>query len=1003
MSSSRKKIDYRIKTLIENCVITNHRALFVILGENGVNQIPILHNILMKIKPQADLDVLWTYKSELAFERKKKKSKAAKRRVKKQKIVSAGLKAADEDDPFETFLRQAKFRYCYYKETHKILGKTYGMAILQDFEAVTPNTLARTVETVVGGGLVIILLRTLTSIQQLHTIAMDVHSRYRTETSQNVIGRFNERLHLSLATCSNCLIIDDRLEVLPLSSSCLSVAPVPPKSGDNKFTEEELQLKKLKRDLMDGKDTELAGCLVKCCLTLDQAKAVLTCIDAIVDKSLSATVVMKAARGRGKSAALGLAMAAAVAFGYSNIFVTSPSPENLTTLFEFICKGLTVLKYEEHADYERVISTKTDHNKATVTVNIFKGHRQTIKYIEPTHSAELAQAELLCIDEAAAIPMPLLKKLLGPFLVFMSSTVDGYEGTGRLLSQKLIQDLQASSTIGKELDLRKIMDTLKSAKRIGPPLLSGRTLYEVTLTDSIRYANGDPIEKWLFSLLCLNISRSQLVSLSCPAPNRCRLYYVDRDALFSFSPESEEFLQQLISIFAASEYKHSPDDLQQLSDAPDHHLFCLLGPDANPARLSRLQIFCAIQVSLEGKIAKEAITSSIRCGIRSSGDLIPWTIEDQFGERGFASKSGARIVRIAQHPDFYDQGYGTRSLQLLEKYYEGKLEMESGAQISRAIEEKKMVIIDEHGVTCEKALTPLLRIECRQPEPLDYIGVSYGLSLTDLRFYKTLEMTPVYIDPVPNEMTGDHSCIMLKVLNKEEEEERSGEGGWLTSLWSDFRRRLIELLPLDYCHWTAALAYEVLDQPHAKILVSETLTTEFLNWEFTPYDLSRLERYSSLQADYLLVKDIVSRLSRIYFLGRLKKSLKNSQSKVLVGIGLQGKSTRTLIEEADLFKDGELGTEGKESQILAYFNQSMKILLECLNSIQNNAEMEEEEEEEEMDVEMQKEREKAFAKATHSIVSVPKRKEHKRKIMSEEPSYKRKGEKKKKRFKKQKH
>lgn len=31
------------------------------------------------------------------------------------------------------------------------------------------------------------------------------------------------------------------------------------------------------------------------------------------------------------------------------------------------------------------------------------------------------------------------------------------------------------------------------------------------------------------------------------------------------------------------------------------------------------------------------------------------------------------------------------------------------------------------------------------------------------------------------------------------------------------------------------------------------------------------------------------------------------------------------------------------------------------------------EEEEEMDVEMQEEREKAFAKATHSIVSVPKR------------------------------
>ncbi len=52
-------------------------------------------------------------------------------------------------------------------------------------------------------------------------------------------------------------------------------------------------------------------------------------------------MALTAARGRGKSAALGLSMAAAVAFGYSNIFVTSPSPENLKTLFEFIFKGET--------------------------------------------------------------------------------------------------------------------------------------------------------------------------------------------------------------------------------------------------------------------------------------------------------------------------------------------------------------------------------------------------------------------------------------------------------------------------------------------------------------------------------------------------------------------------------------------------------------------------------------------------------------------------------------
>lgn len=60
-----------------------------------------------------------------------------------------------------------------------------------------------------------------------------------------------------------------------------------------------------------------------------------------------------------------------------------------------------------------------------VRVNIFKEHRQTIQYIHPADSVKLGQAELLVIDEAAAIPLPLVKKLLGPYLVFMASTING--------------------------------------------------------------------------------------------------------------------------------------------------------------------------------------------------------------------------------------------------------------------------------------------------------------------------------------------------------------------------------------------------------------------------------------------------------------------------------------------------------------------------------------------------------------------------------------------------
>lgn len=77
-------------------------------------------------------------------------------------------------------------------------------------------------------------------------------------------------------------------------------------------------------------------------------------------------------------------------------------------------------------DYELLQSTNPEFNKAIVRVNIFRSHRQTIQYIHPQDYSKLGQAELVVIDEAAAIPLPYVQKLLGPYLVFMASTVNGY-------------------------------------------------------------------------------------------------------------------------------------------------------------------------------------------------------------------------------------------------------------------------------------------------------------------------------------------------------------------------------------------------------------------------------------------------------------------------------------------------------------------------------------------------------------------------------------------------
>ena len=56
------------------------------------------------------------------------------------------------------------------------------------------------------------------------------------------------------------------------------------------------------------------------------------------------------------------------------------------------------------------------------------------QFIHPADSHKLEQAELLCIDEAAAIPLPLVRRLLGTYLVFMASTVNGYHMTVTCIS-----------------------------------------------------------------------------------------------------------------------------------------------------------------------------------------------------------------------------------------------------------------------------------------------------------------------------------------------------------------------------------------------------------------------------------------------------------------------------------------------------------------------------------------------------------------------------------------
>lgn len=123
----------------------------------------------------------------------------------------------DLEDSFEMFIRRSEIRWIYYKDVHKILGQTYGLLVIQDFEAVSPNLLCRTIETVEGGGSVVFLIDKLENLKMLYTLKLEVHSRYRPNSNGlSYEPRFTERFLLSLNNCKDIMVVDDELNVLPI-------------------------------------------------------------------------------------------------------------------------------------------------------------------------------------------------------------------------------------------------------------------------------------------------------------------------------------------------------------------------------------------------------------------------------------------------------------------------------------------------------------------------------------------------------------------------------------------------------------------------------------------------------------------------------------------------------------------------------------------------------------------------------------------------------------------
>lgn len=194
-----------------------------------------------------------------------------------------------------------------------------------------------------------------------------------------------------------------------------------------------------------------------------------------------------------------------------------------------------------------------------------------------------------------------------------------------------------------------------------------------------------------------------------------------------------------------------------LSDAPAHHLFCLLGPlsgKGGDKSEKQHEVFCVLQVCLEGDISSSSIMQGLARGQRASGDLIPWTVGQQFLDQDFPKLSGARIIRIATHPDYQGMGYGSRALDLLEKYYEAHMidvdeeegdQHRPGAGLRIVDEETVSSVSSKDQSSKNRKLRLLWKLSERKPERLDYLGTSFGITGPLLKFWKKSGFVPVYL------------------------------------------------------------------------------------------------------------------------------------------------------------------------------------------------------------------------------------------------------------------
>ena len=838
-------LEDKLNFLSLNSKIFRFRSIILLIGSESKKKIPYLHYIWSKNSTKTNTSLLWcynknTYKNNQNVNKKKK----------------------DYVDPFK-FLKLVNVRYCYYTEVNNIVGNTFGMCVLENFEALSPNILAKIIETIEGGGLIIFLLDEINKLSNIHSISMNIYKKFESQSYKNVSGRFLERFIFSLNSCVTFIAVDENLKIISENYNLKGLEYLSKDLNKNLIINKDaffLLIKSLK-------NLEPISSLIEKTRTFDQARALLTFTEAISNKSLLTTVILTSPRGRGKSSVLGLATSAAIAFGYGNIYITAPHPENLNTYFAFLFVGLKILNYEEHKHFEIIQDSKL---KFIAKIEIFCTHRQTVTFLFPNEIENIKRnIDLLIIDEAASIAMPILESICGSFVVFMSTTTAGYEGTGKYFSLKFIKKIK-----------EKLQNNHNSIKNI-------ISIQEITLNEPIRYSPNDPVEKWLYEFLCLNNELPPVLLNGCPDPKYCKLFLVDRNALFSFHKIANQFLQRIFGLFISVHYKNSPDDLQMVCDAPSHRILVFITPI--PLSVAILpDVLGVLHISYEGQIFHKFTEKNLNKNVKINGDLIPWIISKEFIDSSFAELSGVRIIRLVIHPDVQNLGYGTRLLKnfiyFLQSIFRKNL-----------LQNQICLFKNKIKSSISKFVSPMLiNLESRIPPFLDYIGVSFGLTQELFYFWKKNGFKVVFVRTSKNKITGAHVCIMLYPIFK----ENYIPPNWIKNYQLDFLYKFLCRLNWTFNKINSILIFSIINNVYFENF-NQNVYKKKIKKFFSNTDIYKIFFFiENFSLEYNIISELFPLIAKILvWEGFNTQKFLLSEILLLISLGFQYKTPGDIVNE----------------------------------------------------------------------------------------------------------